>query len=844
MVSPAIAGQLPAFEVPRAAAQSVVRGSRSRRPTPSSDDPDIDRLYPDSSRLCLIAGGVPTKGWPIESDRQHTVGVQGVRSGRSRQRLVLVAGVAVVVALVAGIWLFAKGWDIAKVLALAAVLVGLPGAAAAVMTIVDRLRLSPEKLAAAARKLADEVRKQEGTELKLLIADTGRIRPANVEFVRALVCWRTDGGDEKGSLLEIESYYRRKLHLGRLVVLGEAGAGKTVLAIQLIRDLAARIEDTPLSPGKPIKRVRVPVRLSLPAFDPTAGENSPDDIPDEQVAKRLMEWLAGHLVTVYGLAEKTAAVLVHDGWVLPVLDGLDEMDIGGEPPRRAMALLRAVNHLGEHPMVLTCRTERYAELTGYRVSDPAAANRPPTGPASPGTGSLGVQDATHIVIQPLTVHSVIDYLTRLFPDPADSSESQPQWRPVVNWLDADPAGPLATAFQSPLRLFLAIAGYSQPDMDPTVLTRYTNTDDLDDHLFALLIPAVTEQHRRLTGQGYSASDVQRWLTRLAHHLRPENQAGKSASDLRMDQLWTAAGGYLPRYVAAAMLTAVVAAAVLAIDLLYLFPWGLDQNVFSTTAAMWGVGLVAATAWGSLRRSTDLRRIDLRALRTTAGRRRLAAGLIAGLGGGLVAGLATGLATELTLTIKLVTGFGFMLGSAVGIGFGLAFGLTFGLETRPEAIDLPRRLVSQGLVHTTVEIIAWLTGSLVFGAVIGRMSEFTFGYSFGPTDGLGAGLALGLALGVFNIARAPWPRYTIACLLLAMRRDLPLRPAKFLDWAYKAGLMRLSGIAVQFRHQKFQQWLTTHGDETDNLVVPEEAKPIKPLEGVCDLPVRGSPPGRS
>ncbi len=72
------------------------------------------------------------------------------------------------------------------------------------------------------------------------------------------------------------------------------------------------------------------------------------------------------------------------------------------------------------------------------------------------------------------------------------------------------------------------------------------------------------------------------------------------------------------------------------------------------------------------------------------------------------------------------------------------------------------------------------------------------------------LMLGLPVGVLFVAKSPWPRYLVATMILARRRDLPKRPAVFLDWAYGAGLMRLSGIAVQFRHREFQTWLATGG----------------------------------
>jgi hypothetical protein len=57
-----------------------------------------------------------------------------------------------------------------------------------------------------------------------------------------------------------------------------------------------------------------------------------------------------------------------------------------------------------------------------------------------------------------------------------------------------------------------------------------------------------------------------------------------------------------------------------------------------------------------------------------------------------------------------------------------------------------------------------------------------------------------------MSASPWPRYWIATRILAHRRQLPPRPADFLDWAYTVGLLRLSGIATQFRHLELQDYL--------------------------------------
>jgi len=147
-------------------------------------------------------------------------------------------------------------------------------------------------LAGAARRLAGEARAQEEAVLTRLMADTGETRPADMGFVQpGLLHWRTDGGTKRGTLAQIKSYYQG-LRRGRLVVLGQAGAGKTVLAIALVRDLAAAIVDAPPPQEEPGRRVLVPVRLSLPAFDPAPGQDDLDDVPAEQIATQTRSpWL-------------------------------------------------------------------------------------------------------------------------------------------------------------------------------------------------------------------------------------------------------------------------------------------------------------------------------------------------------------------------------------------------------------------------------------------------------------------------------------------------------------------------------------------------------------------------
>ncbi|HSL07040.1 MAG TPA: hypothetical protein VK887_03585 [Pseudonocardiaceae bacterium] len=743
-----------------------------------------------------------------------------------RRAVVGFLAAAVAVATVWMLLLGSSGATIASVLAfpvtVAALLVALVEA--------QEKSVSNDRLLVVARQLARDVRSQEAGALARLMADCGDPEPADVSFAQpTLIYWRADGGDREGTLSEVAGYYR-SLVRGRLVVLGEPGAGKTVLAIQLVLDLTAMVlagaQGTPPLP-------RVPVRLSLPAFDPG---NDMDVVPAKVVSERLDRWLTRHLVTTFGLPTKVAATLVTGGWILPVLDGLDEMDLEDAVPRRATSVIRAVNHPSAgsaRPVVITCRTSRYQQLSGHLES---TGKTPPAEQDTTSTMGQGVvvQDATAVGVEPLTTLSVVDYLTYRFPDPADPDRIEPRWRPIIERLTArsSDGDPLVAALGSPLRLFLTVTAYRHPASTPNELTKVATAAHLDKHLFARLVPAVLEQHSPADRQ-YAATEVTRWLTTLARHLAQQGEHGGSSSDLRLDRLWPAAGWRAPRYAATAV-TTTAAGALLAFGVLARWP--------PDVLPVLGLGtLVVVAGWIALRPTTDLRRLDLSGLRTSVGRRRIGRLLMVGLAAGVLAGLTVApMSTAVGLASRLMVTLGF---SALGLVGALMVGLVSGPATRPTAIDRPARLVQQGMVHTIAAIVAFplafllagelgtgLSAGVVGGIVAGLGALLAIWLAIGPTGGLAVGLAVGLnsgpevelpfavvalVIGLIFAANSPWPRYLFAVMLLARRGDLPRRPAVFMDWAYQAGLMRLSGIAVQFRHREFQTWLAARNQPGDS-----------------------------
>ena len=347
-----------------------------------------------------------------------------------------------------------------------------------------------------------------------------------------------------------------------------------MLAIALTRDLAEhflRRYSNPLDTGtQAADATRVAVRVSASAFDPFGGDRT-DSVPVADVGRRFDYWLAEQLTTVYGVSAREAAGLVAGGWILPVVDGIDEMDAHDTPPLRASILLAALNQPvplanGElRPVVLTCRAGRYSELA---TSEIAASLGAPEGSNT----REALQDATVVQVEPLTPNSVREYLLFRFPDPAGSEDGQTRWRPILDRLAAAAKLGLSqeehvrqpqnlahevaiSALRSPLKLFLVVYGYRNPQADPEELLGFKDAASLDAHLLGLLIPAVTTMYSRFNSSSYSPQEVTTWFTTLASHLDVSYHAGRSRTDLLLHELWRAAGPRLPRYVTALMVGA-------------------------------------------------------------------------------------------------------------------------------------------------------------------------------------------------------------------------------------------------------------------------------------------------
>lgn len=119
--------------------------------------------------------------------------------------------------------------------------------------------------------------------------------------------------------------------------------------------------------------------------------------------------------------------LADSQWILPIIDGLDEID--------ASSYEAAIKRIREHsadrkPFIATSRTQEYVDATRQAGHTPAWA--------------------AVIELDPITALQVCSYLTQDSPDTT-------WWAPVTDKLASDPAGPLARALSTPLMAWLARA---------------------------------------------------------------------------------------------------------------------------------------------------------------------------------------------------------------------------------------------------------------------------------------------------------------------------------------------------------------------------------------------------
>ncbi|MDX3485933.1 helix-turn-helix domain-containing protein [Streptomyces sp. ID05-18] len=634
---------------------------------------------------------------------------------------------------------------------------------------------------------------------------------------------RPEPMEPAGDLRSVAEAYRG-IPSGRLVILGRAGSGKSIMAIRLVLDL--------LGGSGPDRSRRVPVIFGVGAWDATA------------VALR--DWLVDLLLRDYPhLARRTpggstlAAALVDAGLILPVLDGFDEIAEGLR--QEALEALNATSL----PLVLTSRAGEYAEAV-------SAARAP-------------LVWAAGIELAGLTPDDLSAYLSRTArpaardgraPGGEGGEGGEALWDLVLEVLRSgkDPAGGrLAEVLSTPLMIALARTMYSEaPGRDPAELLdagRFPTTSSLEDHLLAGFVPTVYRPRvaeRAATGdrdrrqdrrdrdrrRNWDPDRARHWLGHLAHHLVRLDRD-------RHDLAWWQIGESLPRS------TRVVTVALVSALCVTVSDWAVVLLVAPITpgealvqgAVVGPVGglafgcfyaVMAAFGGGSFAPSQV--RLRLRGRTDGIGRRpvrtftdRFAAvvpgGFVMGIGCACAFALQRALYEGRSLTdpalveallINMLV-LGLIFSSAAGLVFGLLAALETPLDVGSAATPAGLLSANRATVYRQVLVIVpvltlaiALGGGLVvrlLAGVLGPMSwKLPEGLVIGAVGGLGGGLSYALCF-------TAWGQWLIfSRLLLPLTGKLPWSPEDFLDDAYRRGVLRRSGAVYQFRHVRLQHHL--------------------------------------
>ncbi|MFD4370596.1 hypothetical protein [Streptomyces sp. NPDC058486] len=658
----------------------------------------------------------------------------GIRRAIQRRLLWSGAGAVAVWLLALGIW---GGWDLADpVASVVGALAGVAGLTYALIAPLDTGQL--------ADRLAGEVvRREQGEYVRWLDGSAGgRIDLAYTVLVHGQV----DGAPTEGRLGELTALLAR-LSPSRMVITGadvldDAGTGKSLAALSMVLDLARDRQ-----PGQA-------VALRMAATSWTGQE--------------LEEWLVRHLVTTFGVGRGPARRLVEERLVLPVVDGIDELDPPGTAPysSRAADLVRLLNawQHGTQPaaVVVTCRRGVHDGLVGAEAHLRAAAV---------------------VRLAPVDAEQSHAFLRGSV---ADTEAGLSRWRPVLDALATASRGTpsaqtpavmrLRQALATPWRLSLTVAVYQERTADghyrrdPAELLPLAASGTLHHHLLDLYVPAM------LAARGDATVDpdgpARDWLAVLASYL-DANRHGRRAegrtlspTDLVLPDLWPIVGAERTTrairrtclaWAATLELAVVVAAATTSWDRL-----ALSFLPLLTLMYAFGVNL-----WEGE---------DLMLLRPRR----------------FVLGCALGSAPFILIELTVPTTGSAGAWAAGAVAFALMIGGAMGIAVTPdERRDGPRALVRR-------DIVSW---ALFLADVVAIFTLLGYGAT-GPR-----GMLLGLfPLALFGALTFHTLAFRYAVFLILARGTLPWRLTRFLHTCHQAGILRTAGAAYQFRHHELQTHL--------------------------------------
>jgi GTPase SAR1 family protein len=263
----------------------------------------------------------------------------------------------------------------------------------------------------------------------------------------------------------IEQIFNRSDIAGRLLILGAPGAGKTTILLKLAKQLVIRAKDNPQHP--------IPVILNLSSWK-----------DDKQTIK---DWIVIDLKAKYGVRPDIAKQWIEQKKIIPLLDGLDELDAA-----RQEKCVKAINEflkpaIWSRQIVIFSRFEEYQHY--------------PT--------NLGLNSS--IILKPLTTAQIQDYILK--------TEGENLW----NKINAD--SDLMDFAKTPLFLIIIILSYQEIYFERW--NQFKSSEKRRGYLFDAYIKRMLKRRYKEKdkekSKPFKDEHTERWLRWLARQLIQENQ---------------------------------------------------------------------------------------------------------------------------------------------------------------------------------------------------------------------------------------------------------------------------------------------------------------------------------
>jgi hypothetical protein len=249
---------------------------------------------------------------------------------------------------------------------------------------------------------------------------------------------------------------------GSLLILGEPGGGKTTTLLDLARTLLERAKDD-------IKE-RVPVVLNLSSWK------------KEPIA----EWISNDLSEKYRVPRKIARFWLQRGYLLPLLDGLDEIETSIQPDC-VTAINTFIEELRPSGLVVCCRLNEYRWLPKRLKLNGA------------------------IRLEPLSPEEVSAYLAAGGTSPVALREA----------VDADPV--LSELAQTPLMLSIMSLAYQGAGRNELAIQRGASPEARRKQIFGLYVEQMF-QRKGMDSLSFPKEKIIGWLSWLAEKMREDSQS--------------------------------------------------------------------------------------------------------------------------------------------------------------------------------------------------------------------------------------------------------------------------------------------------------------------------------